>query len=338
MAKKMRRLLDELKTGRIKRLRALDAIKTYRYLRIGMIGAVVLLGVSILLESSRAHNAVTNAEWCLQDSISAYYFTPVRAIFVASLFIVGFALIAYKGHNVWEDFLLNIAGMFAPIVAIVPTTTVGDCWSIEPSPPPVTGGSLANWVVTNIDNNIDALLIIGSLAVLVAFVIWLVTKQDPDRLDEIQPGTGWLLSATALGLLAAWLLKFYGRDFFLANAHGKAAILFFVFLWLAIITSIVQHWSAPSRPYGAWYIVIAVAMVVGIPVSLLFGDHQILVLEAWEIIAFATYWIVQTVENWDEKVITPKDDDLHVELTQSSAPASVKADSNVIERGGASSS
>jgi hypothetical protein len=332
----MKRLLDELTTGRIQGLRALDALKTYRYLRIGMIGAVVLLGVSILLESSHAHNAVTNAEWCLQDSISAYYFTPVRAIFVASMFIVGFALIAYKGHNVWEDFLLNIAGMFAPIVAIVPTTTVGDCWSIEPSPLPVTGeGSLANWVVTNIDNNIDALLIVGSFAVLVAFVIWRVTKRDPKRLDEIQPGTGWLLSATALGLLAAWLLKFYGRDFFLANAHGKAAILFFVFLWFAIITSIVQHWGAPSRRYGTWYMVIAAAMVVGIPVSFLFGDHQILALEAWEIIAFATYWIVQTVENWYEKVITPKVDDLHVELTQPSAPASVGADSNVTEPGGA---
>jgi hypothetical protein len=181
--------------------------------------------------------------------------------------------------------------------------------------------------VTNIDNNIDALLIVGSLAVLVAFVIWLVTKQDPKRLVEIQPGTGWLLSATALGLLAAWLLKFYGRDFFLANAHGKSAILFFIFLWFAIITSIVQHWSAPGRPYGAWYILIAAAMVVGIPVSFLFGDHQIFVLEAWEIIAFATYWIVQTVENWDEKVITPEHDDVHVELTRPSAPASVGTDS-----------
>lgn len=328
MATKMKRLLDELKTGRMQRLRALDALKTYRYLRIGMIGAVILLGVSILLESSRARNAVTGAEWCLQDSISAYYYTPVRAIFVASMFIVGFALIAYKGHNVWEDFLLNIAGTFAPIVAIVPTTTVGDCWSIEPSPLPVTEeGSLADWVVTNIDNNIDALLIVGSLAVLVAFVIWLVTKQDPKRLVEIQPGTGWLLSATALGLLAAWLLKFYGRDFFLANSHGKSAILFFIFLWFAIITSIVQHWSAPGRPYGAWYILIAAAMVVGIPVSFLFGDHQIFVLEAWEIIAFATYWIVQTVENWDEKVITPEHDDVHVELTRPSAPASVGTDS-----------
>jgi hypothetical protein len=327
MAGKTRRLLDGLTTGKMKRLRALDALKTYRYLRIGMIGAVILLGVSILLESSRANNAVTNADWCLQDSISAYYYTPVRAIFVASMFIVGFALIAYKGHSVGEDFLLNIAGMFAPIVAIVPTTTVGDCWSIEPSPLPVTEeGSLANWVVTNIDNNIDALLIVGSLSVLVAFLIWRMTKRDEKRLAEIQPGTGWLLLATALGLSAAWLLKFYGRDFFLANAHGKSAILFFVFLWSAIITNIVQHWRL-HQPYVAPYIVVALAMLVGIPVSFLFGDHQILAMEAWEIIAFATYWIVQSVENWDEKVITPEDDDVHVELTRTSAPASVGEDS-----------
>lgn len=293
-----------------------------------MIGVVLLLGVSILLESGRAENSVTNAEWCLQDSISAYYYTPVRAIFVATMFIVGFALIVYKGRSAGEDFLLNIAGMFAPIVAVVPTTTVGDCWSIEPSPLPVTEeGSLANWVLTNVDNNFDALLIVGALGVLVAFLIWLVTKRDSRRLAEIQPGTEWLLMGAALALMGAWLLKFYGRDFFLANAHGKSAILVFVFLWFAIVTNIVQHWSAPSRPYIAWYIVIAAAMVVGIPISLLFGDHQLFALEAWELTAFATYWIVQTVENWDEKVITPGHDDVHIELTRPSVPASFEEDS-----------
>jgi hypothetical protein len=312
----------------VKRLRALDALKTYRYLRIGIVGAVVLLGGSILLESSRARNAVTGADWCLQDSISAYYFTPVRAVFVVTMFVVSFSLIAYKGHGVWEDFLLNVAGMFAPLVAVVPTTAVGDCWSIEPSPSPVNSdGSLASWVVTNIDNNMDGLFVVGFLAVAAGIVIWLVTKRDPKRRHEIQTGTGWLLLGIAVGLLGALLLKVLGREFFLANAHGKSAILFFVFLWFAILANLIQYWAELGRRYRVSYIVVLAVMVLGIPVSFGFGDHLLFALEAWEITAFAAYWLIQTVENWDEKIEAPVDDDVHVQLLPPRTNAPVDAGS-----------
>lgn len=294
----------------VKEVRPLDALKTYRYLRIGIIGAVALLATSILLESSRAENAVTGAKWCFQTSISSYYFTPARAIFVGSLFVIGLSLIAYKGHNAWEDFLLNVSGMLAPVVAVAPTTDWGDCWSIAPVPLPVQDGTLAEWVVTNIDNNIDALLIAGLMALFLAFILWLRDLRDPVRRAEIQPGTRWLLIGTAVALVIVALLKHYARDLFLANAHGKTAILFFIFLWLAIEANIRVHKREPDRgrrwvkPYRA----VSLAMLVGIPVSLLFGKHQIFVLEAWEITAFAIYWVLQTFENWDEKVIVRGDD------------------------------
>jgi hypothetical protein len=34
----------------------------------------------------------------------------------------------------------------------------------------------------------------------------------------------------------------------------------------------------------------------------LFRDHTVFALEAWEIGLFALFWIVQTAENWDERV------------------------------------
>jgi hypothetical protein len=270
-----------------------------------MIAAVILLATSIVIESFKAENAVTGAKWCLQNSISAYYFTPVRAIFVGSMFLVGLSLIAYKGHSVREDFLLNIAGMLAPVVAIVPTTAVGDCYSIEPDPQPLTADqSLAPWVQTNVDNNMDALFIVGFIGVLVGFIVWRMNLHDPKRRHEVHPHTGAVLLATFVLLAGALLLKVFARDFFLANAHGKSAVLLFVFLWLAILANIQMHRKEEGRPWATPYIVVAAFMVVGIPVSLFFGDHQLFVLEAWEITAFATYWIIQTVENWDdEKVI-----------------------------------
>src|SRR5918996_3258587 len=116
-------------TGPAERLKSQDVIKTYRYLRIGMIGAVVLLAVSIAIERSKVD--------CWQTSISAYYYTPVRAIFVGCLIAVSLSLIVYKGRSTWEDASLNFAGMLAPVVAVAPTTDVGCCWSIAPSPLPV---------------------------------------------------------------------------------------------------------------------------------------------------------------------------------------------------------
>ena len=121
-------------------LKSQDAIKTDRYLRIGMIGAVVLLAASIAIERSKVD--------CWQTSISAYYYTPVRAIFVGTMIAVDLALIVYKGRSGREAVCLNYAGMLAPAVARVPTTDVGTCWSVQPSPLPVEDdGSLAQWVV-----------------------------------------------------------------------------------------------------------------------------------------------------------------------------------------------
>jgi hypothetical protein len=74
-----------------KALKSQDAIKTYRYLRRGMIGAVVLLAVSIAIERSKVD--------CWQTSISAHYYTPVRAIFVGSMIAVGLSLVVYKGRS-----------------------------------------------------------------------------------------------------------------------------------------------------------------------------------------------------------------------------------------------
>ena len=128
------------------------SIATYRYLRISMVGAVVLLAASVAFERWQVD--------CWQTSVSAYYYTPVRAIFVGMLMAIGMCLIVIKGSTQWEDAALNAAGMLAPIVAVVPTSDVGTCWSQTPIPLPVKDdGELADWVVANIDNNVTALIV-----------------------------------------------------------------------------------------------------------------------------------------------------------------------------------
>jgi len=67
----------------------------------------------------------------------------------------------------------------------------------------------------------------------------------------------------------------------------------------------------PGQPEGAgrlfeWYAVVALAMAVGFivlfPAFRLVGDHTVFWLDAWEILWFLVYWILQTTENWDEEV------------------------------------
>ncbi len=289
-----------------------DAVKTYRYLRIGIIVAVVLLGASILLEHANAPNG------CFQNSISAYYYTPVRAIFVGTLIAVGLALIAIKGRGLGEDICLNIAGMLAPVVAIVPTTDVGTCWSVEPGPRPVeVGGSLANWLVTNVRNNFHAFLVAGAVALIVASIIASLMKRGiGGRPEEVNVGTIASLFATAGILLLGWgLIDEWSDQFFsltethvgplrFTGVHGPSAILMFVFLIGAVASRAVANIHGWLRSWYFWlYSVVGFVMLFGgavIAKGRIGGDHTVGFLEAFEIFWFVVFWIIQTWELWNE--------------------------------------
>jgi hypothetical protein len=269
------------------------AIKTYRYLRIGMIGAVVLMAVSIVIERSKVD--------CWQTSISAYYYTPVRAIFVGAMIVVGFSLIVYKGRPNGEDICLNFAGMLAPVVAVAPTTDVGDCWSVEPDPLPVrSDGTLANWVVDNIDNNFNALLIAGAVGLGIALFLAIAVNKGSVgatvRTVRGQWETSASLALTALVLLVGWWLSENWSDFD-TRAHGWAAVLLFLFLIGAIVVKVLDY-GPGDRKWRAVYAAVAAGMVIGggiIVTTRIFGRHTVFALEAWEIVLLAIYWIFQTV-------------------------------------------
>ena len=275
------------------------AVKTYRYLRISMVGAVVLLGVSILIERSNVD--------CWQTSVSAYYYTPVRVIFVGVMMAIGLCLIVIKGSTTWEDATLNAAGMLAPIVAVVPTTDVGVCWSQSPGPLPVDDdGNLAGWVMANADNNITALLITGIAGLLVAAVIASIATNNVRAIAEVgEPGMRLGLLAAMVFLLSGGVL-FVVWDDFNAHAHGIAAVLMFLFLALAVGGNAWERRSDAGRRTYFWlYASIAAAMLIAPAIMFPLGSswaHMVLILEATEITLFAIFWLVQTREHWGETV------------------------------------
>ena len=91
--------------------------KTYFTLR-------VFLGVLALAMAP----AVTLGAWladgvALQPSLSAYYHTVGRDLFVGILVAAGIGLIAYKGFSLLEDWLLNLGGVLACCIAAFPMSS-----------------------------------------------------------------------------------------------------------------------------------------------------------------------------------------------------------------------
>jgi len=87
--------------------------KSYRYLRIAMVGLLIALAAAVFYQSSQQGSFLA--------SVSAYYYTPAQAVFVGALIGLGACMIALQGLTDAEDQFLNLGGIFAIVVAIVPT-------------------------------------------------------------------------------------------------------------------------------------------------------------------------------------------------------------------------
>ena len=59
----------------------------------------------------------------LQDSISDYYGTEMRSVFVGVVFVIGWFLFSYRGYERKDDIAGDLACLFALGVALLPTTS-----------------------------------------------------------------------------------------------------------------------------------------------------------------------------------------------------------------------
>lgn len=263
-------------------------LNTYRFLRGGMPVMIVLLGAAVLIE--RLHAT------CWQTSISAYYFTSAHAIFIAALCAIGAMLIVYKGSSDTEDVLLNLAGVLAFVVAMVPTSR----------PVLFSGCADLNIGIQSAIANVWAVVI--ALVVSRAASWWMYRR------------TGTAPRRSALGTAAVWgqrLLLAVGvvtlvlaPDWFRTNAHGVAAVAMFasVILTVVITAFVAGNQDADKCPHRRRYqliyqwisavMVLTLAAAVCLHQILDRFNHAVIVVEAALIIEFAAYWVVQTIELW----------------------------------------
>ena len=271
-------------------------IKTYRYLRLAMVAMLVLLGAGVLIE--RFHNAAG----CFQPSISDYYYTPAQAVFVGGLVTIGICMIVLKGSTEWEDILLNLGGMLAPVVAFVPTPQGATCSSVP---------NIAPDIAANVANNIPALFVAGVVGVATVLVL--------ARRDRARSANNWnyrhtigLLVALAV-LLGGFAWYFWGRESFIGNAHYAAALPLFGAI---VAVAVINAREFTRKRTGAMaagnvarnrYFLVAVLMVV-LPVAeylvstVVTWRHVVLWEEITVLTLFAAFWLMQTEELWSEGV------------------------------------
>ncbi|WP_392542136.1 hypothetical protein [Oryzobacter telluris] len=277
---------------------ALAAVRTYGYLRLALAGLVLLLFASVALEFS-----ATGYD-CLQTSISAYWHTPARAVFVGVLVTMGVCLVALKGNTPGEDVALNFAGMLAPGVAFIPTSDPGSCSSV-----PIQVSDVAPAV----SNNMRALFVLGAVAL--AIGIW--SARRAGGANGIRRGdlVGILVAGAVMGGGAAWF--FVARDSFVAHGHDVAAIPMFLAIVVAVwlngrdVDRAVAQGSMPSTAarYVPVYRAIATAMLVTLGITVAAAllspwEHLVLWVEVVLILLFAAFWLVQTKELWDQGLRT----------------------------------
>ena len=272
---------------------AIAAIKTYRYLRLAMIALVAGLFACVLYEHGKTPTG------CWQLSLSAYYYTPVQGFFVAALVTIGVSLVALRGNTDWEDALLNLAGVCAPVVAFVPYPQPGTCGSVLTD----TANRAAN-----VDNNMLGLLVAGGLGLVIVGVLAhrSALSDRPDRPGAVALLGFWTIAVLYLATIAVYL---YDRKLLLDRGHDVAAVAMFGFIFLNVwVNAAALHRNHnATAPRSFWrnrYTVVGVLMAVAVVVNVVahFAGFRwwVLTLETSMIVLFAWFWIAQTIELWNQ--------------------------------------
>ncbi|OAH51242.1 hypothetical protein [Microbacterium oleivorans] len=260
----------------------MTGLRTHRYLRLALVGIVVALAASVLIELIRSGGQPL-------PSISDYYYSPAGGVFVGALTAAGVALLVLSGRDT-ESMLLDIAAVFAPLIAIVPTGYRG-----EPSVP--------SEVLPTVRNGVGVYLTM--VTILVALGIVLAARGDLAwRRVAIVGGTASAV-VIALATLAfapgpAAVFPFPGG----INLHLVATVCFFaMFAAIPWVTSFGEDPPAAGyrRVYLAVSIVIAAALVTTVGAAIANPDTVgVLIGEAVALGAFAVYWTAQTIERWQD--------------------------------------
>jgi hypothetical protein len=186
-------------------------------------------------------------------SISHYYYTPARIIFVGALCAAALALLTLAGKGV-QSYLLDIAALLAPLIAIIPTPVkLGEVTSFDPQCERPNSECVPRGDFDYLRLGFTVWLwiagIVIGIGVLRAIVETVIAVRDPDA------RVPWMLIATAAIAVGVWVFYFlngqYRQSWFHSKAHFLSAGAFFVIVAIVIAIEAYRHWLPRSTLFGA---------------------------------------------------------------------------------------
>lgn len=249
--------------------------RTYRYVRLGLVGAAVMLGIAVVQVFVTVGPV---------PSISALFYTPARSVFVGAMFAIAFALIALSGHS-WEQVLLDIAALFVPVMAIVPTTIAAG--EIDGFDPGCADRCVPAADLPGVALGVTTFVVMAVLAIATAAILGIVQR-------TINGVHALALAVTAVIVAAGEWWALADPTGFARYAHLVAAVCFFALLGLTAVVS-----AAASA--GGWRVTYAViAALIAVDLAWLAIVRSVLVGEVVALVLFLVFWLAQTIERWDE--------------------------------------
>ncbi|KAA9135217.1 hypothetical protein [Microbacterium caowuchunii] len=276
------------------------AQRTHRYLRLSLALIVVALLVAVASQV-----IVTGRPPLL--SISHYFYTPAGGVFTACLVAVALALLALSGRDA-ESTFLNVAAVFAPLIAIIPTgyeTDAADPERVCPADTPCVPEEFLPTVRTGVVVYIVMVVIIAT----VALVLRRIQRQR--AAGTLIPVVLALVVAVSIGLFAfvAPLNEgFPFNDALPLDLHYAVTIAFFAaFAVVPAINAWPREREAGEAPVRPWHRAVYTAAPIALAVDLVL----MLVLtpvwpgavfwgESGALVVFAAFWVVQTIQRWNE--------------------------------------
>ncbi|MGX1701929.1 hypothetical protein [Microbacterium sp. NPDC055357] len=271
--------------------------RTYRYVRLSLVGIVVMLAAAI---------AVQWIDSGPLGSVSAAYYTAAGPIFVGGVFAVALALLVLSGRS-FGQVSLDLAAIVAPLIAVVPAPVfAGDVPGLTLTCPSGVEPCVPEAFVPAVATGMTALLVTAAVGWGSVFVLAIVQGAVSRRLLTLVV-SGVLIAATTVWWFAA-------SDSFLRVGHVIAAASFFAFIALAALASGIDAGRARAFGYRAVYLTIAIAIVaillallavviagsLGAAVPEPWGISPVFLGEAAALVLFAAFWVAQTIETWND--------------------------------------
>jgi hypothetical protein len=274
-------------------------IRTYRYLRIAISSIVVVIAVAVIVQSV-ASGAL--------DSISAYYYSDAQNVFVGALLAVSLALLVIAGRGA-SRYLLNLAALFALLLALVPTPIPGGTLGDTTCTPDVRCVPLS--VRPEVDVAVTTYVILGVLLVIFALGLRIALHR---RHPGDEPLDLWTTIIPRIPGVLVIVIVAAGHalapDAFFAVTHAIATGLFFACIVVVALLDAFRP-DPLDPPARRWqrvvYSVVAVGLVVDILILAVVVVFKIdnpvppvLVGEFIGLTFFSVFWAVQTVQKWNE--------------------------------------